>query len=167
MKNIIHDWPDDRAQQILKTVRGAARDGATLLLVECVIPPHDRDFVAKWSDLGMLVDNTGRERTADEYRDLLHHVGLPDDTRGANGVTVQHRRSQGSLTVDFATILTPARACIQQAGVRRWRRDEYRAIRILRVRQSIYRSNCKAARVSPRSQLQAGPHCTRLFLDSS
>ena len=76
MKNIIHDWPDDRAQQILKTVRGAARDGATLLLVECVIPPHDRDFVAKWSDLGMLVDNTGRERTADEYRDLLHHVGF-------------------------------------------------------------------------------------------
>ncbi len=76
MKNIIHDWPDDRAQQILKTVRGAARDGATLLLVECVIPPHDRDFVAKWSDLGMLVGNTGRERTADEYRDLLHHVGF-------------------------------------------------------------------------------------------
>ena len=55
MKNIIHDWPDDRAQQILKTIRGAARDGATLLLVECVIPPHDRDFLAKWSDLEMLV----------------------------------------------------------------------------------------------------------------
>ena len=64
LKNIIHDWPDDRAQQILKTVRAATRDGATLLLVECVIPPHDRDFVAKWMDLGMLVDNTGRERTA-------------------------------------------------------------------------------------------------------
>ena len=76
MKNIIHDWPDDRARQILNTVRGAARDGATLLLVECVIPPHDRDFLAKWSDLGMLVDNTGRERTAEEYRDLLHHVGF-------------------------------------------------------------------------------------------
>jgi O-methyltransferase/methyltransferase family protein len=76
MKNIIHDWPDDRAQQILKTVRGAARKGATLVLVECVIPTHDRDLPAKWMDLGMLVDNTGRERTADEYRDLLHHVGF-------------------------------------------------------------------------------------------
>jgi C-methyltransferase len=76
MKNIIHDWPDDRARQILKTVRAAIRDGATLLLVECVIPPHDRDFVAKWMDLGMLVDNTGRERTADEYRDLLHQIGF-------------------------------------------------------------------------------------------
>ena len=76
MKNIIHDWPDDRAAQILKTVRAAARTGATLVLVECVIPEHDRDFTAKWMDLGMLVDNTGRERTADEYRDLLHQEGF-------------------------------------------------------------------------------------------
>ncbi len=76
MKNIIHDWPDDRAEQILKTVRAAARKGAILVLVECVIPAHDRDFTAKWMDLGMLVDNTGRERTADEYRDLLQQGGF-------------------------------------------------------------------------------------------
>jgi C-methyltransferase len=76
LKNIIHDWPDDRAQQILKTVRAATRDGATLLLVECVMPQHDRDFLAKWMDLGMLVDNTGRERTGDEYQDLLQQTGF-------------------------------------------------------------------------------------------
>jgi C-methyltransferase len=76
MKNIIHDWPDDSVQQILKAVRGAARRGATLVLVECVIPAHDRDFSAKWMDLGMLVDNTGRERSAEEYRDLLHRMGF-------------------------------------------------------------------------------------------
>jgi C-methyltransferase len=76
MKNIIHDWPDDRAQQILKTVRAAICDGATLLLVECVIPEHDRDFVAKWMDLGMLVDNTGRERTGEEYQNLLQQSGF-------------------------------------------------------------------------------------------
>jgi C-methyltransferase len=76
LKNIIHDWPDDRARQILKTVRAATRDGATLLLVECVIPPHDRDFVAKWMDLGMLVDNTGRERTGEEYQNLLQQSGF-------------------------------------------------------------------------------------------
>ncbi|MDT5266725.1 MAG: hypothetical protein QOI90_3351 [Mycobacterium sp.] len=76
LKNIVHDWPDDRAQQILKTVRAATRDGATLLLVECVIPPHDRDFLAKWMDLEMLVTNTGRERTGDEYQNLLQQTGF-------------------------------------------------------------------------------------------
>jgi len=76
LKNVVHDWPDDRAQQILKTVRAATRNGATLLLVECVIPKHDRDFLANWMDLGMLVDNTGRERTGDEYQNLLQQTGF-------------------------------------------------------------------------------------------
>jgi hypothetical protein len=76
LKNIIHDWPDIRAQQILKTVRAATRDGTTLLLVESVIPEHDRDFPAKWMDLGMLVDNAGRERTANEYQNLLQQTGF-------------------------------------------------------------------------------------------
>jgi DNA-binding Lrp family transcriptional regulator len=76
LKNIIHDWPDDKAQQILKTLRAAARTGATLLLVECVIPPHDRDSLAKWTDLEMLVVNTGRERTGDEYQNLLQQGGF-------------------------------------------------------------------------------------------
>lgn len=37
---------------------------------------HDRDDSAKWMDLGMLVDNTGRERTAEEFRDLLRQSGF-------------------------------------------------------------------------------------------
>lgn len=71
LKNIIHDWPDDKAHQILKTLRAATRTGTTVLLVECVIPPHDRDFLGEWMDLAMLVANAGRERTGDEYRTLL------------------------------------------------------------------------------------------------
>lgn len=76
LKNIIHDWPDDKAQQILKTLRTATQTGTTVLLVECVIPPHDRDAAAKWTDLEMLVVNAGRERTGDEYRDLLQQSGF-------------------------------------------------------------------------------------------
>ena len=73
---IIHDWPDDTAQQILKTVRTATWTGTTVVLIECVIPPHDRDFLAKWVDLNMLVANAGRERKADEYRTPLQQSGL-------------------------------------------------------------------------------------------
>jgi hypothetical protein len=76
LKNIIHDWPDDKAQQILKTLRAATRTGTTVLLVECVIPADDRDFVAKWTDLEMLVSNAGRERTGDEYQNLLQQAGF-------------------------------------------------------------------------------------------
>jgi O-methyltransferase domain/Dimerisation domain len=76
LKHIIHDWPDDKASQILKTVRAAMRTGKTVALVECVIPPHDRDFLAKATDLEMLIYNTGRERTADEYRTLLQQNGF-------------------------------------------------------------------------------------------
>jgi len=76
LKNIIHDWPDDKAQQILKTLRAATRTGTTVLLIECVIPPHDRDSIAKWTDLEMLVENAGRERTGDEYQNLLQQAGF-------------------------------------------------------------------------------------------
>lgn len=76
LKNIIHDWPDDKAVQILRNVRAAAGPHATVLLVELVIPGHDRDFPGKWVDLEMLLNLGARERTAAEYRDLLGQAGF-------------------------------------------------------------------------------------------
>ena len=75
LKNIIHDWPDEKAVQILRNVRGAAGPEATLLLVEMVIPEHDRDFPGKWVDLEMLLNLAARERTAAEYSYLLRQAG--------------------------------------------------------------------------------------------
>jgi C-methyltransferase len=76
LKNIIHDWPDEKAVQILGNVRTAAGPRATVLLVELVIPKHDRDFPGKWVDLEMLLNLGARERTAAEYRDLLSQAGF-------------------------------------------------------------------------------------------
>jgi C-methyltransferase len=76
LKNIIHDWPDEKAVQILRNVRAAAGPGATVLLVELVIPDHDRDFPGKWADLEMLLNLAARERTATEYRNLLSRAGF-------------------------------------------------------------------------------------------
>jgi uncharacterized protein YjiS (DUF1127 family) len=75
LKNIIHDWTDDKAVQILRNVRAAAGPDATVLLVELVIPEHNRDFPGKWVDLEMLLNLGARERTAAEYRDLLSQAG--------------------------------------------------------------------------------------------
>jgi C-methyltransferase len=76
LKNIIHDWPDEKAMQILRNVRAAAGPRATVLLVEFVIPTHDREFPGKWVDLEMLLNLGARERTAEEYRKLLSHTGF-------------------------------------------------------------------------------------------
>lgn len=48
---------------------------AAVLLVEAVIPQHNREFIGKWMDLEMLLDAAARERTAAD-RDLLEHAGF-------------------------------------------------------------------------------------------
>jgi DNA-binding transcriptional ArsR family regulator len=80
LKNVIHDWPDDDAVRILGNVRKAAAPGKTVLLVEAVLPGHDREFPGNWLDLEMLVTLDARERTAAEYGELLRHAGF-DMTR--------------------------------------------------------------------------------------
>jgi hypothetical protein len=76
LKHIIHDWPDEKAEEILRNLRTAANANTTLLLVETVIPEHDRDFVGKWADIEMLLCVDGRERTRAEYRTLLERAGF-------------------------------------------------------------------------------------------
>jgi C-methyltransferase len=76
LKNIIHDWNDEKAGQILRNVRAAAGPRATVLLIEFVIPEHDRDFPGKWVDLEMMLNLGARERTAAEYRNLLSQAGF-------------------------------------------------------------------------------------------
>jgi hypothetical protein len=76
LKNVIHDWPDAESLTILRNIRTAAEPGTTLLLVEFVIPDHDREFIGKWADMEMLVQVAARERTADEYRKLYQQAGF-------------------------------------------------------------------------------------------
>jgi hypothetical protein len=76
LKNVIHDWPDDDAVRILGNVRTAAAAGKDVLLVEFVIPEHDREFLGKWADLEMLIAAAARERTAAEYERLLDRAGF-------------------------------------------------------------------------------------------
>ena len=76
LKNVIHDWLDEDAERILRNVRAAAATGKHLVLVELVIPTHNRDNPGKWLDLDMFVSAAARERTAEEYRRLLGRAGF-------------------------------------------------------------------------------------------
>lgn len=76
LKHIVHDWSDDKALQILRNVRKAAWAGKHVLLVEQLLPEHDRDFVGNLLDLEVLVEFDGRERTAAGYAELLDRAGF-------------------------------------------------------------------------------------------
>jgi hypothetical protein len=76
LKSIIHDWDDERALAILNTCRRAMPENGTILLVENLIPPGNEYHLAKITDLQMMVELGGRERTDAEYSALLTEAGF-------------------------------------------------------------------------------------------
>jgi hypothetical protein len=76
LSGILHDWDDERAAAICRTIRAAASPGARLLIAESVIPAGNEPEGAKWLDLLMLVLAGGRERTEPEWRELLGSTGF-------------------------------------------------------------------------------------------
>lgn len=77
LKNILHNWDDERCRIILKNCRDALGNGCKLLLVERLMPERVKDNADTiWLDLWMLAQMGGRERTADEYRELLAASGF-------------------------------------------------------------------------------------------
>ncbi|RJQ75673.1 methyltransferase [Pseudonocardiaceae bacterium YIM PH 21723] len=72
LKNILHDWDDDRAEAILRGIAAALPAHGRLLLVEQVITGRDPFF----ADLTMLVLYGGRERTAADLALLCERAGL-------------------------------------------------------------------------------------------
>jgi SAM-dependent methyltransferase len=76
LKSVIHDWDDHRATTILKNCRRAVGPGGRVLLAEMVIPAGNDPHPGKLLDLEMLVMVGGRERTEDDFRDLLAGAGF-------------------------------------------------------------------------------------------
>jgi hypothetical protein len=64
-------WSSDDAKD-----HGPLPDGGRLLLVENVVVPGNEPSFGKWLDLLMLVYAGGRERTAEEFADLLTRSGF-------------------------------------------------------------------------------------------
>jgi hypothetical protein len=75
LSGILHDWPDEDAARILRTIRAAAPAHARLLINESVIRPGNEADGAKWLDLLMLVLAGGRERDEQQWRELLTSTG--------------------------------------------------------------------------------------------
>ncbi len=76
MKHIIHDWDDERCVTLLKNIHAAMRGDGKVLIVEVIVPEDNEPHYSKLLDLEMLASPGGIERTANEYRELLHAAGL-------------------------------------------------------------------------------------------
>jgi hypothetical protein len=59
---VLHDWDDQRAAQILRTIRSSAPAGSRLLILDAVLPPGNEPNGTKWLDLLMLALRRRKER---------------------------------------------------------------------------------------------------------
>ena len=73
---ILHDWGDERAATILRTIRSSAPEGARVLILDSVVPAGNEPHGAKWLDVLMLTLLGGRERDDQQWRALLGSAGL-------------------------------------------------------------------------------------------
>jgi O-methyltransferase len=76
LMEVIHDWDDDEAVAILRAIRRAAPEGATLLVIEQMIPDASGPAWTKLLDIHMLALLGGRQRTRQEYAVLLEMAGF-------------------------------------------------------------------------------------------
>ncbi len=77
LKDVLHDWDDERCARILATVRAAMPDGARLLLVESLQEPDVPHPIHSLVDVHMLTQcEGGRQRSAEELHALMRAAGL-------------------------------------------------------------------------------------------
>ena len=80
LKSIVHDWDDERALAILLNCARAMHPASRLVVLERKLPerienPEDA-FTTVMGDLHMMVVLGGKERTANQYGELLARAGL-------------------------------------------------------------------------------------------
>jgi len=77
MKHIIHDWDDERAAQILRTIRPhlSGKPGGRIILLEAVLQPGNQPDLGKMIDLEMLMMPGGKERSEAEFASLFKSAG--------------------------------------------------------------------------------------------
>jgi hypothetical protein len=76
LSNVLHDWEDERALQILRNCRRAMADHSKLLVVEGVLPQGNEPSRIKLVDVIMLTLLGGQQRTEAEFRALYARAGF-------------------------------------------------------------------------------------------
>jgi O-methyltransferase/methyltransferase family protein len=91
LSGILHDWEDERAAVILRTIRAAAPTEARVLVLDSVVPAGNEPDGAKWLDVLMLTLLGGRERDEEQWRALLGAAGFEPVRIGTDLIEVRLR----------------------------------------------------------------------------
>jgi hypothetical protein len=73
---VLHDWDDEHAAAILRTIRASAPPGAPLLVLDAVVQDGNEPNGSKWLDLLLLTLFAGKERSEAQWRELLAAGGF-------------------------------------------------------------------------------------------
>ncbi|MEH1779512.1 MAG: methyltransferase [Nostoc sp.] len=77
LKNVLHNWDDQRAKDILRRCHQAMKEQARLLVIDFIIPSGNDFFAGKFMDVNMLVMCPGgRDRTEAEFEELFKSAGF-------------------------------------------------------------------------------------------
>lgn len=76
LKFILHDWTDEQAVAILRSVRRAILPGGRVAIIETLLPDTVQPHPGYGMDFNMLAMTGGRERSAAEFSQLLAAAGF-------------------------------------------------------------------------------------------
>lgn len=77
MHAVLHDWPDDKAKQLLENTRDAMTKGySKLFIYDIVLPPTGASISQTTMDVQMMSLLSASERTQEQWNTLLTSAGL-------------------------------------------------------------------------------------------
>ncbi|XXH00980.1 hypothetical protein Hte_007331 [Hypoxylon texense] len=76
LRNILHDWPNDKCKEILKNIKAGMTEDSVLLVDEMVLSERGAPWRATQLDIAMITCLAAMERSETEWRALLDDAGF-------------------------------------------------------------------------------------------
>ncbi|CAG8064639.1 unnamed protein product [Penicillium salamii] len=76
MRRIIHDWPDEKAAEILKNTQAALGPDSVILIDDMVLPNAGVHWYGTVLDMTMMAGLAAQERTEEQWNNLMEMAGL-------------------------------------------------------------------------------------------
>ena len=76
LRNVLHDWPDEKCIEMIRNIRVGMTEDSVLLIDEMVLPENGTSWRAAQMDVLMMSTLAAVERTEAEWRSLFDRAGF-------------------------------------------------------------------------------------------